>query len=364
MHAYKGAEMNFDRDRCLLCGVVLEPGPHPQLQRHPKSDDCNVIYTDSWGVSLTDDQVAAISTLLPDDDGALAQPISEMSLFDVYPPVEAVLEQLFKDFGVPRLGGQSTGKGWSSYATAQRCLYLFNKRYVEKIQPDLVMEGEALAVGTVIHVLLALHYAGMMGQGALGYMTPEVCHRYLLDRANPTFVNEGWRVFQAYKLYYLHDGLEPLAIEYDLKDPRTNQSCRYDLIAFFPKNLPGRPGGTYLIEHKSSGRFDWDTLDGWANDGEVIGEAALWLRLGLDKRFGRLQGVIVNILGKQKEPKFHRTVVSPLSLLVDSHFDDLRRWDGLLSLCRSSGNWPRSRANCINRWGRCDWWDHCTTGAK
>jgi hypothetical protein len=346
------------RNRCLLCGLELEAVEHHGVQRHPVVDTCRVTMTDAWGVALTDDEAAAVAVMI-DEPPAPLEP--EIGTFDLHPPVEFVLDRLFDGHGFARLGGASTGKGWSSFATAQRCLYAWRKRYVDKVKPEIFGESAYRAIGTLIHTFLALFYANQINEYAT--ITPEICRDRLLSQANPVLVNEGWRVFNAYRLYYLYDDLQPLAIEYDLKDPRTGESCRYDGIFFAPRSKPGRLAGTYLMEHKSSGRFDWDTIDGWANDGEVIGEAALWKLLGLDKRFGALRGVIVNLLGKQKEPKFHRTTIAPQSILIDSHFDDLRRWDGLLKLCKSSNNFPRSRANCINRWGRCDWYEHCATGA-
>lgn len=346
----------------MLCGIELEPtadfGDRCEVQRHPETASCGVTYTDAWGVALTAEELEYLEILR--NDGP-PEPTLEIGMFDLYPPVETVLAQLFAEHDLPRLGGPSTGKGWSSFAVAQRCLYLFNKRYVEKARPPLITETDYIAVGTLVHVFLALHYANLMGSHQA--ITPDVCHDYLRTRANPAFVAEGWRLFAAYRLYYAFDEIQPLGVEYDLQDPRTGESTRYDLIAFFPKSKPGRPGGTYLVEHKTAGRFDFDTLEGWANDGEVIGEAALWARLGLDKRFGPLRGVIINLIGKQKDPKFHRTTVAPQSLLVKAHLDDLRRWDGLLQFCKATRNWPRSRANCINRYGRCDWWEHCVSGA-
>jgi hypothetical protein len=350
--------MKIRRDKCLLCGVGLDAIPRHGIQRHPLVNYCRVAYTDSYGVCLTDEEVKIAEAIIDEAPQDL-QP--EMGMFDLNPPVDFVLGQMFNEFQLPRLGGASTGKGWSSFATAQRCLYLWRKRYVEKTRPPLVTENEHLAIGTLVHTLLALFYANMLGD--FTQITPQVCYDYLIDRVNPSFVKEGWRIFSAYRLYYTYDEMRPLAVEYDLKDPRTGESTRYDLIAFFPKITQGRLPGTYLVEHKTSGRFDWDTLEGWANDGEVIGEAALWRSLGLAKRFGPLQGVIVNIVGKQQEPKFHRTTVIPEGVLVKSHLDDLRRWDGLLALCKATNNFPRSRANCVNRFGRCDWWEHCVTGA-
>lgn len=348
--------MQIRRDRCLLCASQLEPLPGQGIQRHPPSASCRVLFTDAYGVCLTDEEAKIAETI--SDEAPVAEPV--LGLFDMHPPVEYVLGQMFEAFGEPRLGGASTGKGWSSFAVAQRCLYLWRKRYVERALPPIVVESEALAIGTLVHTFLALYYANRLGQ--YRKLTPQACRDFALERANPRFVNEAWRVFSAYRLYYTHDILQPLAIEYDLKDPRTGESCRYDLVGFFPKSTPGRLAGTYLFEHKTSGRFDFDTLEGWANDGEVIGEASLWRRLGLDKRFGPLRGVVINILGKQQEPKFHRTTISPDSFLVSSHLDDLRRWDGLLQFCKATDNFPRSRGNCINRYGRCDWWEHCVTG--
>lgn len=344
------------RNQCLLCRRELEATPQRGVQRHPKADDCRVTHTDAFGVTLSDEEIKIFETLTDD------QPAEESlrGMFDLHPPVEFVLGQLFDSHGLPRLGGASTGKGWSSYATAQRCLYLWHKRYIERESPLILGEDQHRAVGGLVHTFLALHYANAMQ--TYSEITPESCRDYLLERAKPTFVNEGWRLFEAYRLYYKFDEIEPLAVEYDLRDPRSGDSCRYDLIAFLPKAKAGNLPGTYIFEHKSSGRFDYDTLESWANDGEVIGEFALWKHLGLDKRFGPLRGVIVNLIGKQKEPKFHRTIISPSPQLVASHLNDLKRWDALIALCRSTGFKPRSRANCVNRFGRCDWWEDCVSG--
>ncbi len=193
-------------------------------------------------------------------------------------------------------------------------------------------------------------------------LTPEHLYDRLRMKANPEFVAEAWRVYSAYQLYYRDEPIKPLAIEHDLRDPRTGESCRYDLIAFLDRELPGYLPGTYIVEHKTASRFDYDTLEGWANDGEVLGQVMLWQRLGLDKRFGELKGVMVNLLGKQKEPKFHRTLVAPSTWQVEQHKKDLPRWDALISLCRSANNFPRARAGCIGRYGRCDSYDHCHSG--
>lgn len=318
------------------------------LQAHPDTPDCNVRHTDAWGVAITTQAT----------NGKLA--LSDQIDITSFPFVDEVLAGIFEAVGVPRLGGVSTGRGWSSFSNFQRCPYAWNRRYVQKIRPTFLVESPSLAVGSLIHVFLAVHYIRMIDESYP--LTPEDVRDQTRRKANPDFVDNAWRVFSAYRLFYIHEEILPLAVEYDLRDPRSGESCRFDLVAYYKESIAGRSPGTYIIEHKSAARFDNDTLDGWGNDGEVIGQVALWQRLGLDHRFGKLQGVIVNLLGKHKEPQFHRTTVSPESWQVEAHLDDLRRWEGLIQLARSTNSFPRSRAGCISRYGRCDYFDHCFTG--
>lgn len=334
------------KSNCLLCDVPLEPR-EDGTQAHPEVDDCLVRFTDAWGV--------AIEPVAPAVTPAAFEPID----ITFFPFVDDVLAEIFEAAGVPRLGGVSSGRGWSSFQNFQRCPYLWHRRYVLKAPPVFLVESPSLAIGSLIHTFLAVHYVRMID--AQYPLTPEEIYEQARRKANPKFVEEGWRVFAGYRLFYQNEAIQPLAIEHDLKDPRSGESCRYDLVAYYSESLVGRPAGTYIVEHKSASRFDEATLDGWGNDGEVIGEVALWKRLGLDYRFGRLRGVIVNLLGKQKTPQYHRTWVAPESWQIDGHLDDLRRWEGLIQLSRSTGSFPRARAGCIGRYGKCDYWDHCLT---
>lgn len=332
----------------MLCEAPLEAQPDGR-QRHPETDDCDVRLTDAWGVAIAEAKV----------DDVVHEPPEQIDI-KTYPFVDEVLAELFAKAAVPRLGGVSSGRGWSSISHFQRCPYAWNRRYRQQKKPWFLVESPSLAIGTMIHTFLASYYTLMIEPDF--ELTPEVIYEVTKRFANPAFVEEAWRVFVAYRLYYSLEVIQPLAIEYDLKDPRTGESCRFDLIAFFREAIDGRTPGTYVLEHKSASRFDSDTLDGWPNDGEVIGQVALWKRLGLDLRFGKLQGVIVNILGKHKVPQFHRTTVSPESWQIEAHLDDLRRWEGLIQLSVSTNSFPRARNGCLNRFGRCDYFDHCATG--
>lgn len=342
--------------RCLLCELELEPiveGPLAGYQTHPVSQFCLVRFTDNWGIAVDDPIPAEL-------DDSLRPDSIEMDI-KLFPFVDEVLKTIFEKRNLPRLGGQSTGKGWSSFALWQRCPFAWKRRYLDNARPReiIAIESPALAIGTIIHTFLAIYYTNIIDPTYP--LTVEECRRELLAEADPKFVNEGYHVFYAYVLHYQNEVIVPLAIELDLKHPRTRESCRFDLIAFFPETIGPWVAGTYIIEHKSSGRFDNDTLEGWANDGEVLGQVMLWQELGLDKRYGPLKGVIVNLLGKQKEAQFHRTLVAPQSWQMNGHKEDLRKWDGLIQLAKSSNSFPRARNNCINRYGRCGHWTECAT---
>jgi hypothetical protein len=344
------------RNKCLLCHRKLEPveGSLEFLQAHPQVDDCEVVYTDAWGVAVEVEEQPEAEQPAPIEPG-------DEIVFSIYPFVEDVIEEIFASYQLQRQGGASTGRGWTAVSIFQRCPYLWKRRYIDEARPAILIESPARAVGTLIHAFLAAYYTSMMEESPYRVITPEILYDRLILKANPELVKEGWRVFSAYRLWYQNEKLIPLAIEYDLKDPRTGDSCRYDLIAYLEEPSGGLLPGTYNIEHKSGSRFDHNFLEGWQNDGEVIGQNALWKMLGLDKRFGALRGTIVNLLGKQKEPKFHRTFVAPDSWRIQSHLDDLRRWEGLLNLARSAKSFPRARGNCIGRYGMCDWYEHCAS---
>jgi PD-(D/E)XK nuclease superfamily len=335
------------RTTCLLCGVALEALDHGR-QKHPQVDDCEVRLTDAWGVAVPEEPT----------EGKLEEP--EALDLKTYPFVDEVLAEIYAKEGLRRLGGVSSGRGWSSVSTFQRCPYAWNRRYRAKKKPWFLIESPALAIGTLIHTFLASHYEQMIDPEYP--LSAATIYEVTKHFANPEFVEEAWRVFSAYRMYYSLEVIQPLAIEYDLKDPRTGESCRFDLIAYFPETIADRRAGTYILEHKSTSRFDSDTVEGWGNDGEVIGQVALWKRLGMDLRFGPLRGVIINLLGKHKVPQFVRTLVAPESWQIDAHLDDLKRWEGLIQLATSSNSFPRARSGCIGRYGRCDYFDHCATG--
>ena len=219
---------------CFLCGDPLTPAAAGRFT-HPPVAYCNVKATDSYGIAV--------------DAPVVEAPLAQAFLLSVFAPVDAALPEVFAAAGVPRLGGQSTGRGWSSFALFQRCPYAWQRRYVTPATPGAVMESPALAVGTLLHTYLAVTYQRLIDP-AYPLTSEGVDQALRAAGCNPTFLDTAWRVFDGYRLHYTHDVLTPLAVEHDLVDPRTGESCRYDLIAHFPDSAHGRPAGTYIVEHK------------------------------------------------------------------------------------------------------------------
>jgi intein/homing endonuclease len=114
-----------------------------------------------------------------------------------------------------------------------------------------------------------------------------------------------------------------------------------------------------IITHNTASRFDATVTDGWRNDGEVIGQMMLWESSGMLAKYGECQGVIVNMLGKQKIPQFTRIIVPPQAWQLDSHARELKIWRAMEAMNAATNTWPRSRANCVTKFGFCDFFEEC-----
>lgn len=271
--------------------------------------------------------------------------------------MDDAMNAVFEARGVPRLGGAS-GRGWSSYAAMQKCFHMYRRKYVDKVQGT---PAAALETGSLLHALLAVYYMPRI-EGMEGYpVTPEMLfegviqHGCRVERAM-----EAWRLFQAYESHYDNDYIRPLAVEELAIDPVSGNSCRYDGIVAVDENTPSVARGTWVLESKTASRFDTTVMDGWRNDGEIIGQIMVWQKAGLADKYGDLNGVIVNLVGKQKSPQFARIVIPVQAWQVEAHEAELKVWRALESVCRATGTWPRSRANCITRYGFCEFYDECS----
>lgn len=362
------------KKRCLLCGDVLRSTSVATLWLHDPSEKCKVRVADENGISaddryFIDEEGNLFEYEVPMDaptelELQLQGATDIVSIKSAFVTADKVLEVIFDNAGVPRLGGASGDRGWSSLSTYQRCPYLWKRRYLGvKVIGDDQPGPASREVGSLIHTFLAIYYQRFIEPEYP--LTPEQCRQFLLDGfVTPDHVNEAWRLFEAYRIYYMHDAFVPLAAEYHLVDPRTGRSCRYDLIARLDKPMAGLLPGTYIMDHKSTSRFDQATLTQWRNDGELIGQWELYELLHLEKRFGPLQGLCANLIGKQKDPKFERAWIRPSDALLRDHKKSTAIWSARLTLAKATSDFPRARANCVTRFGLCDQFDHCAQEAE
>lgn len=364
---------------CILCKTELtvcslEVLPERGgLWNHAASDLCGVRLTDAYGVSLDDRfTVENDGSVFEREDYQATDDLITLPTkkhpsfkpfvldFPTFNPHEEALTEMFEHFKAPKLGGASGDSGWSSFFAFQRCPYFWYRQYIVGTK-EFGTPPIPLVVGSLLHTFVAIHYEGK--RDANYPFTADSAFTFLqASGINLDALNEAWRVFDAYRLFYQTEKLIPLSAEFHVVDPYTNESCRYDLIARLDEPPIGNPPGTYIVETKTTSRFDDSSLTGWVNDGEVIGQVMLYDRLKLKKRFGELQGVIVNLCGKHKIPQFQRVFVSPSRWQKKQHAKDLQQWKALRQFFLSADTFPRSRANCINRWGKCSQWDHCATG--
>ena len=350
-----------------MCGSVCQETSSEKLFLHPVGTGCLVQVVDDVGASLDHAYVVEDGTIYEKEP----DPEQLISL-RLFTPTDNALKAIFGQYNVPLLGGTSGIEGWSSISTFQRCPYAWARTYL----PELFTWGPltefdyqdafGLAVGSVAHALLAVYYSQKIDTSYP--LSPELL-RAGLDKlsVDPAIVAEAWRLFSAYRIFYKFETLKPVKVEALYIDPASKRSCRTDSLVIETADDRGHPPGLYVMDHKTAQRFDDTTLTGWHNDGGIIQQADIfastWEQQPEYQKYGPLQGVIVNIIGKQKEaPQFFRAFVHPSHFQVEQHRAEAPVWQAQRNLCIATGIFPRARNGCITRYGKCSHWEHCVTG--
>lgn len=270
--------------------------------------------------------------------------------------IEQCIREAYESFGVPPLGGASTD-GWSKLADYQRCPYRY---WLLHEQPKVEPEGgnvevpAALELGALFHSMLAMHYSQNIKSPL--FPTPyALAERVAALGGNLAIVDEAKRLYAAYYNQYGNpqdEGISTIAVELGAGIEGIH-TCRYDLLA------ERKDAGVWIIEHKTASSETRQVLEGWWLDGEILGEVYAYKLSGLDKVYGPLVGVCVNITFKTKVPKFRRVEVVVTDDLVEAFARDIAWWKGSRSACKSTGVWPRKLQGCISRYDTCTFFDHC-----
>ena len=296
---------------------------------------------------------------------------------DPYPDclsAETAIERCCHHFGIPKLGGAS-GIGWSYHSAIQICPRKFHLNNLPRDTREeaFFVTNEYFEIGSYTHFFLSIYYAKLAKRGIFlnhefyrevsGLPTPDdVRDFFLTENTNVALVEESWGYFEGYRDHYFRDWLMPLAVEFrrEISDEHGKPfySCRYDLIArvIEPNDLL-LPTGVYWCDFKTASRFDQVGLEYWLHTGEVNGQMMCWP--GLETRFGELRGGIIDIIGKQKDAKFHRTPIPVQPKLVEQFRQDIIYWKGRIQEHEKLQYWPRSEANCVGRYGPCDHYLKC-----
>ncbi len=364
------------KPKCVLCGAALVDSSTDGFLLHTDVAGCEVVITDRLGVcvddvyELIDGQVyerlvMAVTTPAPVDFSGVVYsdgvPVAGHDA-SAFLSADAGARRLFDSINRPYLGGSSGSRGWSSVSTFQKCPYLWQVKYrgaKSLYNPD-VPGPEALEIGSLTHLFLAIHYSQRIDPTYP--VDPYAARRFLsLAPVTPAYLEAAWQLFDGYLAYWGDEAwMTPLAVEELAVDPRSGFSCRWDLIfrvdAPFENMLPG----IYVCNSKTAGDNSAVTRDQWKNDGQILGEIDLYQRLGYHRRFGPLRAACVNILIKTKVPQYTRSLVIPSKPILRDHHNSLRVWDAQMRLAEATGNYPRSRASCITRYrGFCELFDHC-----
>lgn len=283
---------------------------------------------------------------------------------------DEVILEMFDEAKLERPGGAS-GQGWSSMSDLMRCPRAYEYRFVnppkvfrlDDDRPGVYSSRQmSLDLGGTFHQLRAMDLLRRMGK-EFPWDNESFLDSMVNRGASAQMVMEARRLYHAYTHRWENDYLIPLAVEHKEVSKKSGFSCRYDLIAKVEAGSSDQAGpGIWDVELKTASREDFATTDGWMNDGEIIQQQMLWLENRLDKKFGRLEGVIVDIIVKTKEPKFLRVVVPLNKIQARNHERDLKTHRALKVLYEANGYFPRSRSGCITRWGPCEWFNVCAEG--
>lgn len=254
--------------------------------------------------------------------------------------------------------------GWHRYETFLRCPQLYAWTYHAKESGE---DGRALAMGSLVHVGLAHHYARMresqQGRDPAAYYDPLEAVRALTAKNSGSPVYRecapiAQDVVASYVARYGNERVKVMHVEevFTLNFGGAALTMRVDLV------WEGSDGKVYFVDHKTSGRVTTSHPRWYAMSGQFL--AYRWAgRLAFGERFG---GAICNLI--QVDPKdisFSRPQLAPVPgqlrkfpAAVAELWDRLQRVEaqGL-----PPSEWPAhpSEHTCWTRYGACPAYSRC-----
>jgi hypothetical protein len=279
--------------------------------------------------------------------------------------VDAIIREACSSLGIEPWGGPSED-GWSKHADFLRCPYRFYLKHVAGMGPLVVGEGpggDALDVGSCVHLLLACHYARMLPDERYpGFRPncpdPETLLKAMIDAHLPlATASEVERLYGGYAEHYASETIEPMAVEMGVGVVGAH-TARYDLVFYIEDGLHD---GLWVGEHKTASPST--DLEEFRYDGEVLGEMfAARLQSPIDIFGMPLNGVCINALVKAKGlPRYQRLWITFPQSLINEFGTNRGYWGQQMLACEKRNLWPKNLYGCRSRYRRCRFWEHCRT---
>lgn len=295
---------------------------------------------------------------------------------DDIPSLNAILAQHYTG---DEIGGPSEA-GWHRIAEAMTCWRKAFYSQVMNIEP--IKSSPGRDIGTLCHACLARHYK-TGGQDTFGPL--EIVEPYY-----PQYAAMARKLLNALQLRYGYEESQTWdvrAVEaahgFEMRGTipvgsgkriRTHGklTCRYDLLV--AQREPGAaprafgvpaPTGVSIVDHKFVASMSRAYITGFSMDGQVLANALVYVRSGLEQIYGPLKSFIVNVVPKTKDPQPDRIeiVITHRDLV---RFEEVIRpwalelaWRHQQSYRTRVARWPMNLASCKPGPWTCDYFDLC-----
>lgn len=239
------------------------------------------------------------------------------------------------------------------------------------------VRAKALDWGLLWHGCLESYYKAVLAHQQ-GRPLDKVPERYAFEFLQLFRDAEGWdevyagvtRMLDAYFERWKADrnAWEILAVEYTcgwtaqtrpdlVQQLGFEQTTRLDLVI---RDWTLRPVVRH-VEHKSASALDPQTILGYAQDDQVLGQCYLarfgtnWAALGAHEPY---MGALVNVTTKAQSPRCERLPVQPSDTALGAWADSKRYWAWQRDQYEVLG-YPRNYVSCTRRYGRCEFYEAC-----
>jgi hypothetical protein len=270
-------------------------------------------------------------------------------------------------------------RGWHRLQQAAECLQRYAWGYENGPKED-ISKKPPLAIGSLIHLSLAQHYAKMKeeqeGRNPNEFMDPVEAVRLVAEvQGNEKHVPNVVQTYEDYRRRYwqdinqrrivavevLYDGtLDPTPEEAKAGEPSYRLTGRLDLMF---EDMGGR---LIASDHKSTGRLKKAHKDYFAVSGQMLGYAHI-----VRQKHPDLASFEINLIqhAGQGETKFQR-IFLPRRPALEAQFvararDIEKSIERMQAEGRPVDQWPKvmSELGCYHRYGACDHIDKCMYGA-